>query len=350
MLRLPVNFWKDPNGHDANDVYFAKLAILEAAIKNVETMRVTPVDENTFGVDLNGDQVLGSIEEIQRPRIYVGLAANVDVLPYLYPKGTEFLHTVRYVGIDENGETEVPTRMKEGRYMEKVEFYDYATLAAFYDDELSSKIEGNLPIYSPQGDKGIYNNFGWNVQGFIEDGAGNLRPAIYEENLFCMGCHATIGATIDQTFAFPRKRDGAIGWGYINLRGMPDVPNVGDEKIGEIARYLEVVGGGDEFRQNQEMIETWFDENGNVDLSAVAAAEDVFELIAPSRQRALMLNKAYKVIVEEQSFIFGRDATVVPAVNVFAEILDPGDPNATPPLQPEARRQGNIFLDWSEVE
>ena len=165
-----------------------------------------------------------------------------------------------------------------------------------------------------------------------------------------MGCHATIGATIDQTFAFPRKRDGAAGWGYLNVRGMPDAPTVGDEAMGEIARYLEVVGGGDEFRQNQEMIDKWFDENGQVDLAAVSAAEDVYTLIEPSRERALTLNKAYKVIVEEQSYIFGRDATVMPAVNVFPEILDPDDPNATPPLRPEARRQGNIFLDWSAVE
>ena len=154
MIRLPVNFWKDPNGNDSNDVYFANLAILEAAIKNVPTMRVTPIDENAFGVDLNGDQALGVIDNIQRPSTYVGLAANVDVVPYLYPEGVAFLHTVRYVGINANGEAETPARMKEVRYMEKVQFYDYATLAAFYDDELSGKIEGNLPIYSPQGRQG----------------------------------------------------------------------------------------------------------------------------------------------------------------------------------------------------
>ena len=50
----------------------------------------------------------------------------------------------------------------------------------------------------------------------------------------------------------------------------------------------------------------------------------VYDLIAPSRDRALTLtltlNKAYRVIVDEQSFVFGRDATVTPPAHIHATI------------------------------
>ena len=42
----------------------------------------------------------------------------------------------------------------------------------------------------------------------------------------CMGCHTSLGATIDKTFSFPRKVDGHAGWGYINLRGMRTPPTL----------------------------------------------------------------------------------------------------------------------------
>ena len=113
-----------------------------------------------------------------------------------------------------------------------------------------------------------------------------------------MGCHTSIGSTIDKTFSFPRKVDGAQGWGYINLRGMPDAPTLG-EHAGEIATYLTRVGGGGEFRSNPEMFERWFNADGSANTQAIARAKDVYELITPSPARATELNKAYKAIVEE---------------------------------------------------
>jgi hypothetical protein len=159
--------------------------------------------------------------------------------------------------------------------------------------------------------------------------------------MFCMGCHGTIGTTIDQTFAFPRKVTGANGWGYIDLKGMADAPNMGEEK-GEILQYLGRVGGGNEFRENPEMKARWFNEDGSVRESAVRNA-DVYALITPSRERALVLNKAYKIIVDEQSYVYGRDATVVPAKNVFREL----DPEKAPPLEAASRvNHWDIRLDW----
>lgn len=51
-----------------------------------------------------------------------------------------------------------------------------------------------------------------------------------------------------------------------------------------------------------------------------ALQKNIAVLLNPSPRRALTLNKAYKVIVEEQSFTDGRDATVTPVVNVHREV------------------------------
>jgi hypothetical protein len=184
---------------------------------------------------------------------------------------------------------------------------------------------------------------GWVLQGFIEGPSGRLRANTFEENLFCMGCHTTVGSTIDKTFGFPRKVDGADGWGYIDLRGMRDAPNLGEVQ-GEILTYLQRAGGGGEFRSNPEMFARWFGLDGTVDKQRVLAARDVYELITPSRERALMLNKAYRVIVADQDFIYGRDATVSPPENVYERV----DQDTAPTLPETANYRWDIRLDWAE--
>ena len=183
---------------------------------------------------------------------------------------------------------------------------------------------------------------GWLLQGFIEDKDGRLRFNTYEETMFCMGCHNTVGSSIDKTYSFPRKIDGATGWGYINLRGMPDAPTM-NEQQGEILTYLERVGGGTEFRSNPEMAARWYHTDGSVNYAAVAAARDVYELITPSPARALLLNKAYKLIVEDQDFIYGRDATVSPLANVYEYV----DNTAAPTLPPDKTYAWDIRLNWA---
>jgi hypothetical protein len=42
----------------------------------------------------------------------------------------------------------------------------------------------------------------------------------------------------------------------------------------------------------------------------------------PTAKRALQLNKAYKVIVDEQSFSLGREAHVKPIINVHKQVSD----------------------------
>ncbi|MEW8027166.1 MAG: hypothetical protein AB2806_05440 [Candidatus Thiodiazotropha sp.] len=342
MVRLPAAFREQRcNGSGySRDTYIANLAILEAATQDLQRVSLPQVDENSFCSDLNGDGQLGVIDEITRPDAYVGNATDVSVTPMLYPEGTEFLHTVRYVGLDEAMSIAIPARMKEVRYMRKHTFFTPPELFSMYGNEKQEKIDGILPNFVSRGDNGLDNGFGWLVLGFIEAADGHLRKQSEEETTFCMGCHTSIGSTIDQTFAFPRKVTGAAGWGYIDLRGMSDAPNVGETE-GEILNYLKIAGGGNEFRENDEIIEKWFNEDGCVDEAKVSAA-DVYALITPSPARALTLNKAYMAIVRDQDFIHGRDANVTPAKNVY-EIVDP---DTAPVLPPEHQYDWDIRLAW----
>ncbi len=85
----------------------------------------------------------------------------------------------------------------------------------------------------------------------------------------------------------------------------------------EYSIYLMYNQAGDEFRSNTEVREKFFNSDGSIKEDMLTALhDDVSLLLFPSRERALTLNKAYKVIVGEQSYIYGRDATVKPASNV----------------------------------
>lgn len=343
MIRLPPEFRSlIAGGPTVRDVYAANLALLEASIKNMSEIGALPLDEQRVGLDLDGDGVLRVTRRVRRRAHYVGAASHVDVRPFLFPRGTEFLHTVRYVGTNSDGGIVVPPRIKEVRYMTKHTFIPDFALAGLYDDENQEKEEGNPPYYADFRDKGVDNGFGWLLQGYIEAADGSLRPNDYEETLFCMGCHSTIGTTIDHTFAFGRKIDGAGGWGYINLHGMPDAPSRG-EADGEILTYLRRVGGGSEFRNNPEMQARWFRPDGTLDEAKVRRAKDVYELIAPSAERALLLNKAYRLIVREQSYRMGRDATMQPPAHVF-ESID----REVPPLAEQHRYTWDLRLAWPE--
>ncbi|NDR56267.1 hypothetical protein [Aliiruegeria sabulilitoris] len=342
LIRLPAPFYTTQTGVESRDVYFANLALLEMTFQDLDRVSLPPVDETVIGVDIDGDGALGIATEIDRRETYLGAASAEPVIRMNYPERTDFLHSVRYVGINEDGSIKPARRMKELRYMVKSRQFSIAALASRYGNEIQEKLDENLPRYIDLGDRGMDNGMGWTLLAWIEDEDGTLRRQTNEETFFCRGCHTSAGANIDQTWAFPRKMTGAAGWGYIDLRSQKDVPNIG-EQIGEIALYLQRAGGGDEFRSNTEVRERWFKQDGSIDLEAMAG-KSVYELITPSRERALMLNKAYRVLVAEQSFLFGRDATVTPPVNVHARI----DEATAPTLPPEHRYSHDIRLNWTE--
>lgn len=347
MIRLHKDMRQNAQGDWSRTIYKFNLAIVEMALKNMPKTTVDSLDENVAGVDLNGDNILGIVDEINLPEFYVGKAANIPTESFLYPRYTEFLHSVRYVGVDADGNIYNAPRLKELRYMIKEKSYHDAQvpfnkvlLAKFYDDEFQEKTEGNNPpTFNSLAEKGLDNKMGWWVQAFIENSEGALRPQTVEETYACMGCHTNLGATYDQTFSFVRKVDGKDGWGYINLRGMKDAPNLGEDE-GEILTYLKRVGGGSEFRAKNDVFERYFD-NGVLNEEKVKNAEDVYALITPSRENALQMNKSYKVIVERQSFIDGRDGNAGIPENVHAKVDE-----TTPTLPRTLRYDWDMRLDW----
>lgn len=341
MIRLGKEF-RERDGIYNQDVYIANLSLVEMAIKDLAQISTPDISERRIGQDLNNDGRLSAlVSNITKQPNYVGDAKDIELSYQLYPQDTEFLHTVRYIGVDEDGQVYNAPRMKEVRYMKKHRFKSKQLLASSYYKEAKEKHFENLPQTRYLGDKGINNMFGWTINGYIEDAQGDLRPQHKQELAFCNGCHKTVGSTYDQSFSFPRKVQGRDGWGYIDLKAMTDVPNKGEQQ-GEFLTYFERVGGGDEFRQNQEMLMRWFNQDGTVNKQRVKQAKNLYELITPSKERATKLNKAYFTIMKEQSYLFGRDATLLKAKNVLQTVDD-----SQAPLEEQNRYVWDMQLDWS---
>lgn len=355
FIRLPESFRTGPEGHVSEDIYKLNLAVLEAAVAAPAKLPAgfawptEPLDERVVGVDLDRDGRLGTASVLRGlPTHYFGGAARQPVRRGVYPEGTEFLHSVRYLDPDVPGL--VAARMKELRYAKKVDELDRWAIQRAYEEEFDARQEGQLPRWKGSPEVGLLGDFGWQLQGFIEDERGRLRLQTAEEHRFCMGCHNGIGITVDQTFSFPRKLPGARGWKYQDLRGLADVPAVGHAEP-EYLTYMRRVGGGDELRANAEMLARFFPggalDEAEVRRAAPGGDRDLAWLLAPSRERALALDKAYWLLVREQSFTRGRDALLAPAENVHREIGG----KATELAAAETRwLDARLQLAWPEVQ
>ncbi len=355
MIRLPPRFRQSAEGEPSRAVYQINLAILEAAVASdpkrpAEELSwpTEPLDEHAAGLDLNGDGAIteGVTELVGLPSRYVGGAGEWRVRRGVYPEETEFLHSVRYIDPDAPGM--IATRMKELRYSKKFKELDLWAIQTSYRREVQEKEEGSLPTYAGSPFDGLRNDFGWQLQGFIEDERGRLRLQSREEQMFCMGCHSTISVTVDQTFAFARKVPGAAGWAYQDIAGIPDVPQLGQREP-ETLVYFQRVGGGDEFRANAEILERFFP-GGELDEAEVRRAapggdKDLRHLVAPSPERALQLNKAAMVRARLQGYTRGRDAVIAPLANVHAAIEE-----ETTGLKEAGKvyLDGRLRLDWGE--
>ena len=353
FIRLPEVFREDTSGAPSRVIYALNLSLLEAAITadpeaaaDGIDRTIEPVDERLLGEDLDGDGALSAgVTRVRRlPRTYAGAAASEPLERGIYPQGVEFLHSVRYLDPDAPGYG--ARRMKELRYSRKVLKLDRWALLRAYEKEQDEKDEGRLPVYTGSATSGLRNAFGWQLQGFIEDAEGRLRLSTDEEHRFCMGCHSGLGVTVDQTFALARKVPGKEGWRVQDLRGIQDVPELGHAEP-EVLTYLRRVGGGDELRANEEMLARFFP-GGDLAASEVRRAapggdRDLTFLLLPSRERALALDKAYRVIVRGQRFDLGRDALAVPAVNVHRRIE-----NGSTELGKSSRvyTDGRLRLEW----
>lgn len=341
LIRLPASLRNGADGRYDPVTYKTNLAIVTAMVQRRDVALEVAVDENRFQVDLDKDGKLATAKLIRydwaplqgRTMSYVGqgkaeqAAGRLHLAAGLFPEGTEFLHSVRYLDVDAQGQVGMAARMKELRYARKATWYTYSDLKEMALKEVKENITfpDRTRQFTGNAESGLGNGQGWVYQGFIEDRLGALRPQSYEETVYCMGCHSGIGATTDGVFAFPRKlgdgsyRNGWYHWSQQGLVGIPE-PRRGDGAY-EYTHYLSQNGAGDEFRSNDEVLSRFFQADGRLKADKVERLhQNIAELLLPSRERALQLDKAYRLIVSEQSFVAGRDATVAPAVNVHREI------------------------------
>lgn len=352
LIRLGKKF-RQKGGVDMLAVYRANLALLEVSISSDPSVsddqlhvQIEPIDETLIAFDLNKDGKLETniTELIGLPGHFMGDAQDERLWRALYPTDTEFLHSVRYIDPDEP--SMIGKRMKELRYMKKFRSLEPSQLMGLYEHEHDEKDAGRLPVVQGSAESGLRNKFGWYLQSYIEDGVGRLRLQTHQEQQACMGCHSNLGVTIDQTFSFARKVPGTDGWRYQDLRTLPDVPQLGHDKP-EFLTYLERVGGGDEFRENQELLDRFFP-GGKLDEASVRRAapggdQDFAWLVLPTRERALDLNRAYIALTREQRFERGRDAVLKPAERVLRAVE-----NESTGLEDKGRvyRDGQLRLDW----
>lgn len=351
LIRLPEVMRQDESGNFDLEVYKLNLAIVESLIKMAD-VGIDPTDESKYGVDLNQNGEIDVAETVVfnwvKPQYdlaeqkiydfsmhYVGkakeaqIANDLQIAPGLYPQYTDFLHTVRYLDVGNDGTISMAKRIKELRYGIKLYWNSYGQLKNLAMSEVKDKDDfpNRLRTILGNSEFGLGNGMGWIYQGFIEDKEGYLRPQTREETLYCIGCHSGIGAIVDSTFVFPRKFDHnaqQMGWYHWTqstegFKGMKE-PLLTDGRY-EYTLYLEQNHAGDEFRSNDEVMAKFFDENGELKQSEIDILHnDISHLIIPTPERALKLNKAYKIIVDEQSYIYGRDTHVAPATNVHEEV------------------------------
>lgn len=342
LIRLPKAF-QMLNGKFDKTTYKVNLAIVETMIKETN-ITIEEVNESLWGVDLDKNGKLNNARQITyqwKPledeyMYYVGDAkvlldkGEVHIAAGLYPEGTEFLHSVRYIDVNETTQSiTLSPRMKELRYAKKYGWNTYGEIQNGMMSEVKERHDfpERLKKVLGNGEKGLDNGYGWKYQGFIEDKEGYLRPQTYEETLYCVGCHSTIGAVVDSTFVFPRKFDHKqrqMGWSHWSQteEGFKNIkePILADGRY-EYTLYLQNNHSGDEFRENMEVMEKFFERNGTVKASELERLhQEISHLIVPTTSRAIELNKAYKVIVDEQSYIYGRDAHITPLANVHKEV------------------------------
>ena len=354
LIRLPAAFREREDGSADAGIYKVNLAIVEALVTR-RSVAIDPVNEAALGFDLDRDGRLGMSERVtfalenELPTLsYVGRARTeaarglLHLAAGLFPEGTEFLHSVRYLDPTPDG-IRMAARLKELRYAKKLEWWTYAQLDKRARVEAISKVDSPSELRNFGGniEIGVNNNQGWTFQGFIEDAAGELRPQSFEETAYCTGCHGGIGVVDDGIFSFSRRLGPSAfqrGWYHWSQRGLEGVPDRKLESGGtEYVSYLEHNGAGDEFRQNSEVIERFF-EGGQLRADMKARlARDISLVLLPSPERALALDKAYRALVERQNFRLGRDIVLDGAKNVHRLVDDGQRTGIEEPLPPPWR-------------
>jgi len=356
FIRLPEAYRQDADGQPDERIYQLNLAIVEAYVKRT-AVPIPTTDERPLGSDLDGDGVLGTAHRVAfvwppkdgRLFHYVGKATTLDPkqagwpVSGLFPTGTEFLHSVRYLDVVD-GKTRMAARLKELRYMRKTKWLNYGQLQQLAEAEAREKLKSpdKLKLLLGDRERGVSTGVGWLMQSFTEDKDGELRPQSVEENGACIGCHGGLGANTDATLSFVRKlpvgsfRD---GWSHPSAGGGPIAEPRRADGRGEYADYLERVGGGDDFRSNDEVLRKFFRPDGSLDPAMrKQLARDISTLIMPSAERALTLDRAYLGIVRTQSFLRGRDVVVGHAPEIERQLEQDGATGIDAQVEPAWKR------------
>jgi Tol biopolymer transport system component len=345
LIRLTQNLRKNRKGIFDREVYKINLAVVEAIVKKRSIM-IDPVDETKYDVDLDKDGQLATAETViydwapkeGRTMSYVGQAkrdlekGNIHLAAGLFPEGTEFLQSVRYIGINDKGGISLAKRMKELRYMKKRTWQTYADLEESALGEMKERVDfpDRISQFIGNAEQGVNNGSGWLLQGFIEDHRGNLRPQTFEETVYCTGCHGGLGITTDSVVGFHRKlakdhfQRGWYHWDQMQWAGLnePKIEIRGSGVFYEYTYYLMYNKLGNDFRDNREVSTKFYNSDGTLRQDMIDRLhDDISILLNPSPERALSLNKAYRTIVEDQDFRLGRDATIMPLKTVYDSVV-----------------------------
>lgn len=239
-LRLPGKFMTADGSVDIS-VYKKNLDLLEKVIKN------DPVESES----------------------YYGDASGIKIQKGFYPVGTEFAHPLHYVDLNADGDMgtgldglnknetvdyEFPgtrsKRVKEIRYMYKWKEVTVDDIGDVKDESEYGRVIGK------EWQGWIDNKAGWILAAYIENRSGHLRPQTTEELLQCLGCHSSVGNTIDAVWSFQRKLPGDLGWQEMNYgqykKNRADKTRLNDYQneninLGELEYFYYSVVGADLF-------------------------------------------------------------------------------------------------------
>jgi hypothetical protein len=289
FIRLPVRFRQDARGGLSRDVYAKNLDLLERAIKGEPT-----------------------------PASYFGGASKDPVKRYFYPTGTEFILAIHYLDPIKGK----AVRLQDYRYMVKsVPDDDIAIDAtedtaagkpssvpdppAEYDKTLESLAGGAANPYGV-----VYAHAGWDLVAYLEQDpeTGRFRPAIQEENQFCLGCHGrSLGVMRDGIWSLQRKLPGDEGWRLQDFAQIKDYVNKQTDK-GDFFEWIT------ETAMSGLALFPYVD-NDHLDLRG--------GLPLGGYDHALLIYRKYYQIVKTQTHLLGRfpSATTVPPV-VFEKIVN----------------------------
>jgi hypothetical protein len=294
-IRLPKEFMTKDGKTDL-ETYNMNLNLLEKNIKN------SPTDSSH----------------------YWGDAQDVEVVKGFYPVGTEFAHPLHYVDLNADGEVglrldglnrndepdyEFPgtrsKRVKEIRYM-----YKWKEVGL---EDIGEDSEEETFVIGHKTRGWIDNSTGWILAAYIENRDGDLRPQTTEELMQCLGCHSSVGNTVDAVWSFQRKLPNNLGWGEMDYgryqKRAPEKTRLqdyfkADENTGELEHFFATVVGADLFGvMPKEIMSELVDYSRENNLEAKLELRHPLNVIFNDDQLKPLGKKERKSILEDRARI-----------------------------------------------